>query len=73
LLKPARVLPGDELHAPKVGHRHDCDENLERPVGHHGVTSGTLEPRLFCFSDCGRSGPRNVFSSQTLYRKKPEK
>ena len=38
-----------------------------------GCTSESLEPRLFCFSECGRSGPRHVSSSRMLYRKKPEK
>jgi hypothetical protein len=72
-LKLARAPPGDELHAPKVEHYHDRGESFERLLVHVCETSATLEPRLFCFSDYGRSGPRSVSSSQTLYRKKPEK
>jgi hypothetical protein len=67
------ALANVEPHAPKVDYHHDDREKLEQPVVHLGVTSGSPEPRLFCFSDCGRSGPRIVSSSRMLYRKKPEK
>jgi len=67
------VLAGGERRALKVEHHHDDRAKIEQPVVHLGVTSGSPEPRLFCFSDCGRSGPTIVSSSRMLYRKKPEK
>jgi len=59
------------LHALTIDH-HDRGE-LWRRIVLLGVTSGTLEPRLFCFLKCGRFGPRSVSSSRMLYRKRPKK
>jgi hypothetical protein len=76
LLKPARALPAlanGEPRALKVEHYLDRAVKLVRPVVHLGVTSGSPEPRLFCFLNCGRFGPRSVSSSRMLYRKKLEK
>jgi hypothetical protein len=76
LLKPARALSAlanGEPRALKVVHYRDRGVKLVRPVVLPGVTSGSPEPRLFCFLNCGRSGPRIVSSSRMLYRKKPEK
>jgi hypothetical protein len=67
------ALVNGELRALKLEHFRDRGVKLEQPVVLLGLTSGSLEPRLFCFSQCGRSGPRLVSSSRTLYRKKPEK
>jgi len=61
------ALANDEPHALTTDH-HDRGVKLGRRVVLHGVTSESLEPRLFCFSDCGRSGPKNVSSSRMLYR-----
>jgi hypothetical protein len=73
MLVLARFAPANvELRAPTIDHR-DHGVKLSRPVVLLGATSETLEPRLFCFSDCGRSGPRSVSFSRMLYRKKPDK
>ena len=72
-MKPAHELSAlgcVELHELTFDRR---DATLSQRIVLLGATSGTLEPRLFCFSDRGRSGPRSVFSSRMLYRKKRDK
>ena len=60
------------LHA-LIRDHHDRGVKLSRPLAVPGATSETLEPRLSYLFDCGRSGPRNVFSSRMLYRKNSDK
>jgi hypothetical protein len=52
MLKSARAqsaLANGELRALKFARHHDDRGKLEQPVVHLGVTSGSPEPRLFCF------------------------
>jgi len=72
-MKPAPAQSALANAEPPALNYHDDREKLEQPLVLPGVTSGSPEPRLFCFFDCGRSGPRIVSSSRMLYRKKPEK
>jgi hypothetical protein len=43
------ALANGEPHALRLEHYHDRVVKLEQPVVLLGGTSGSLEPRLFCF------------------------